>query len=467
MAHNITITSDGVTIYLSGAGEQYSGSGTPWTAQATSPIEIAMNDLSGSRWTPQAPEIEAIYGGGPPFRYGQAPRYFGIGNVTETIPVQLRATSYDNACALLELLRRHLNTALYSAPCVLAIDPENATNPLYTEISFAKVQEDPRFLNEEKGLHVIRALITWTRRGFFTPASKTSIFSATTFTNTGTGANNNTQSMGTIVGDYRYLGQPMRLYLTGGDLSSLTACARKIYMSTVKSRSYTERSDAISTSSTSGVQVGSGITVTNQNDAGIKVRILARMDSMASNLELQARVFHGSNVPIFTSKWIDRDTFSSPFLDFGGFEIPWGTKQYNASIASSDLSIQILARSSDGIGATGTLDYVETLFYYTFGSIEYDSTETLQSGSSLAFSTVEIEAGAGMVRTITPPLAIWVSTSNGKIQENLILKGQVPKAIKGASLYLSWIADSLGHDETDTIQVTAEYAPMYHTLRGA
>lgn len=470
MADTITIVSLGTTIHLAGSGQAYDGIGTPWTAQSTSPYEIAANDVTGQRWTLQAAKAQAVYGGGTAFRYGQALRYIGYENVVETIPIQMRGTTNANAVALLEQLRRHLNTTLYSGPCYLAVDLDALSNTVFADIYHADVQETPHFLNDERGLGIIRAVITWTRTPFFTPATKTTIFNATTFSNTlGSGTPNN-QSLGTIVGDLRYIGQPMRVYLTGGGLSSVNSVYRKIFMAVNAELTKAITSDAISTTSTTGVDVTTENILINTN-AGVKIRVLARVASITSNLELRIRVYHTGEVPIYTSRWIGRSSCgnsANSFLDFGGFQLPWGVKQYNASLPGSAIHIAVSARSTNGSTATGTLDFLEVVSYYTYCTLEYDTQglTRLVTGSTKAFSTVEIEAGSGMVRTMAPPLALWVSTLDGQIQESLILRGQAPKAIQGAKLYLSWVAGTNGHDTADSISVTAEYAPLYHTLRG-
>jgi hypothetical protein len=161
MAINIWLISGGANYHLAGGSAlqtPYSGSGTPWTAQTTSPYELSLNDATGNIWVPLAAPAQAIYGGGPPFRIGQSLVTKSWANVTETVGVQLRATTHNNAVFLLRQLRQILNTALYSVPCVLAVQPDGSTNIAYYEIYNADIQELPNYVYETTSGHKTKAL---------------------------------------------------------------------------------------------------------------------------------------------------------------------------------------------------------------------------------------------------------------------------------------------------------------------
>jgi hypothetical protein len=124
MTANIFLISGSSTYYLSLDGTKrtyYNGSGSPWATQSTTPYDLAMNDITGQRWTPHIAPRQEVYGGGPPFRNGQTLIYNSYGNVTETFPIQIYATSHNNAVLLLRQLRTALSSTLLSAPPVLGV----------------------------------------------------------------------------------------------------------------------------------------------------------------------------------------------------------------------------------------------------------------------------------------------------------------------------------------------------------
>src|SRR5262249_27246940 len=136
--------------------------------------------------------------------------------------------------------------------CTLIVTPQGATNIMYAEIYSATVQEDVTWLNPTGGFGEFHATITWTRSPFFGMVSAgETLLNGVTFTNTGTGVNNNTQAFATGSGDLIYEGQPLNIFT---NVYSQTAA--RFYLGSVKSRTYdTTSAGAYSTTSTTGVNV--------------------------------------------------------------------------------------------------------------------------------------------------------------------------------------------------------------------
>lgn len=460
MANNVRLIYDGTNYYISGGGSSqtaYTGSGTPWTSQSTTPYEIAMNDVMGERYTPQAPEPLAVYGGGAPFSIGQHLAYKGYGNVTETIPIQMVATSHDSAVFLLQQLRRILSTALFSVPCILAVQPNGATNIVYYNIYHATVQEDPRFLNEEAGLNRIRALITWTRSAFGGLATTAeTVLSSASYGNTGTGSPDNVVAYSTGSGDLIYEGQPLNLQIAASDIS-------KLYLSSIYERTYT--TTGTSTPSTSSTTFVDGASITSIDVAnamtrrGLKCRILMQLTSPASNVEVRIVVRIGGSIQtgtLYTSGAIAPGTTTPQIVDFGGFSLD-AIRDTNTANAQIDVKLQI--RSTNGSSASVTLTFTEILLYYNFFVVS-----TTDATDTKVVTFVE-RAGMACLPLATPTAFRW-STASSIASDLYTFRGTPPRYYSGASLWAAKVRAAGTRVTGDTFTITATHAPLYHTLRG-
>jgi hypothetical protein len=465
MASSIYITdASGTNYHLAGSGTSYTGTGTPWTAQATSPYQLAMNDVTGPSYTPQAAAPLEIFNGGPPFRVGADLNFRGYGNVTETFGLQMYASSHNNAVALLRTLRRALSTTLASNPPILVVQPDGATNAIYYEVYGAHIQELPAFINEEAGVgttKILRALITWTRSplGGGLSAGETLINGATV-TNTGTGTPDNLESLGTSgTGEFVYEGGPLNVTLAGA--ASADSC--DLILATCAGRTYINRSDSLITSSTVGVSAAtltSAITAANfVANRHLKLRILARVTGASSNLQLVVRL---SATAPYDSPWITVAPLGgsgNALLDFGGVALPAHYRTLHTGAAQIDVSVR--ARSTTGAATTGTLDYVELIPYYTWG---------IAKGLAGSSGDDDIAVETFVQRSGAPALPIPARASSADSGTFTYIRsfiGRAPVYISGASLYVAWRDRSTNaHDATDTATLTVTHAPLFHTLRG-
>jgi len=463
-----TATGSAVNYYLSGSHKTYSGSGSPWTAQNTTPYDIGMDDQP---WTPQIAQVQPIFRGGPPFRSaGAALTYKSYTNVTETVIIKCRGTTHNNAVAMLQQLRRILNTNLVQQPVVLAFQPNGSTNTAYSEIEYADVQEDTRFINQEARAFVARATVTWVRKPFFGMlASGESQFSATTFTNTGTGGSNNTQAFTSASGELNYEGQPLNVLVNPAGNTTFG----RFYVGSVYSRTYSTTGAASysSTSTTTGTFNSApgtfDISAALTRNA-LKPRILMRFTSVASIARVAAKVSYNdisAGFTIWQSPWIDPSgpvgLSNTTIVDFGTFSMDL----IRLAGAGANIGLSIGVRSTTGASASVTLGYVEFILYY-----EWCQIDTSIPGSTTDWRLKIQEFQETSNRACLPLLnanALAVE-SNGYATRPSVVRGTLPQHHDGASLYLAWVRNTdYNHDTADTAAVTASAAPLWRTARGS
>lgn len=468
-----TIAGSTVNYYLSGGGASqtpYSGSGTPWTAQATTPYEIAMNDVTGQRWTPQIPPQVPILGGGAPLGLGQTVLGTGYNSVTEQVPIQLKGATHNSAVFLLRQLRQILNQASFSVPAVLAVQPNGSTNVTYYEILYGDVQEDPRFINDEAGSGVMRALITWTRTPFGGNLSTgETVLNGVLYTNTGTGANNNTQAFSAGTGELVYEGQPLNL--TYGT-SSTTVCTQ-LYAASVYKRTYGTTGTGVSipfsnTTYTLGITqiVCDSFEVTSLlTNASLKIRFVPHFSSSnPTAMRLRFRVVtstSGTTNTLFTSAEVTPSSTNPQYLDMGFIT---NYVRRTKGITSPVLYLILDYRSPSGAATDITLNSVDILYYYTFcrisgGGAIFGSTNTL-TGYVDCFPE---QTNAPCLPYPTPK--VYSQYAGGDFSPAVPIIGTPPRYYSGASLWTAWGTAS-AWTKTHQVVITATNAPLYRTLRG-
>jgi hypothetical protein len=436
-----------------------------------------MNDVTGQSWAPAAATRQEVYGGGPPFRIGQSLLYNSYGNAIETVPLQLRATSHDNAVFLLQQLREILNTALYTTPCILAVQPDGASNVIYFEIYSADVQESPRFINEEAGMvasgkALLRAIVSWRRspHGSLITTGET-VLNALTFTNTGTGANNDTQAMSAASGDLIYEGQPLNITITP---ASAATSVRRTLIGSVLNRTYsTTGAGAGSNSSTTTPATFNTLanwTMTDRlTNNGISPRVVLRFSTAPSaNCLLRLAInIAGSSANTFYTPWVSaREPIQDEqhkLVDMGTF--PADILRRNGVVTAPSVGIVLQGLSTDGLSATATLGYSEYIWYYDWARIDTLFSFSANGTHKLFIDEYPEATGVPCLPYGSPEAIVYASSS--AIQEIGDVRGRLPRYFSGASLYLGWINTSGGHTTTHTATVTARCAPQWATLRGA
>lgn len=477
MASNIWLISGGTSYYLSGpGGKSYSGSGTPWTSQANTPYRIAMNDVTGPRWTPQASVRIEVYGGGVPFRNGQPLVYDGYGNVIEQIPIQMRGSTDDNAIALLRQLRQILNTALAGQPCVLAVQPDTHSNAVYFEIYGADVQENPLFINDEAGHYVIRAIITMRRspHGGLLSTGET-VINGVSVGNTGTGSPDNVEAYTTGSGDLINEGQPLNVKVVPANVASIAY--RYLWLSSLHTRTYgTTGAAAYSTSTTGDTGTGAAYIFSSASVSAALTRralrgaVIIRTSSTTANAEMRIEVYGGGGGLIYNSPWIAAYSTSANITYMGDFDL--SLIRAMKGLTSPTINVYLYTRSTDGSSSTVTIASSELLLFYTFCQIDlsYTAGGSLSSGLSpngtnaLFTDTFQEQTNFPCLPHPGPSLA-----RNNSDGLPYLTRGALPRYYAGASLYLAMIETNVGvisHNTGRTATVTATHAPQWQTLRG-
>lgn len=451
----------GTSYYLSGGAATqttYAGSGTPWTSESTTPYELSLNDRTPI-WVPQAAPGSLIMSGGPPFSLGRRLLFTGYDTIQEQVGVQMRATTKDNAIALLVQLRHILNTALYSMPCLLAV--QGGTNTGYAEIYSADVGETVDYLSEPDG--IFRATITWVRAPLFSAGSLTTLINAATFTNAGTGANNNTQSLGSITGDLLYEGSPLNI-----KVDPTSGTGQYYYMATVYQRTYDAAvAGTTTTSSTTGASAFSNSlpgTDPARTRNGLRLRVILRCVTISAKAQLRLGVIsNATNRSIWIGPWVAANATGATLVDLTPSGVPLDAIR-NVGVASGELELSMQVRSTDGSSVSVNVGSVESLLYYTFCRIDMTSTVSATSQFLQVEQANNLNGTAYVPRNGT---AYMVDNSAAAILADIAdLRGTLPRGISGASLYLTWLDTGYALTTTATAAVTVTHLPLYYTLRG-
>lgn len=470
MASNHRIISGGVNYFLANGGTEYTGSLTPWTVVGTTPYEIAMNDVAGAPYTPLASVRQEVYGGGPPFRNGQTLVYDSYGNVAETVTIQCRATTHDNAVFLLRQLRQILNTALFSFPAVLAYQPDGATNVVYYEIYGADVQEDARFVNEEAGIitsghALVRAVVTWRRSPHGGSASLATLFTNTTYTNNGSG---NLTALGTLTGDLIYEGQPLNLKIDGP--SGSTTDVGTIWLSTAKSRVKTTHTTAVGATTTSTfAHSTTAIDATPLlANVGINLALFVRFSSVTAGnkalFALQIALNDSGKVITPVTAWSPMPVTTGTTMMYAGtFNL---SNQRVPVAAALEIDIFFWVKSIDGTSVGYTVDYSESVFAYTVVELTA-SASTYGNTTGILYSTRAQNLNGQAWLPLSPPAAYTALAGGANPSYDETVRGDLPRAFSGASLWAAWIKNAGTHTTTDTLRITAQNAPLYGSLRGS
>lgn len=485
MAAQTRLISNGTSIYLANhANTPYSGFGSPWDTQDTSPFELSLNDVTGNIWTPApAPDV-SIYGGGPPLRNGRDLLVHSYDDVTESVGVQIRAapgngnTALDNAAALLRLLRRALNTTIYGSPCILAFQPDGDTKPTYYTISKATVSESPNYIVESTAdLAILRLTITWTRSIGFADAPET-IVNAQTIQNISTSTPNNVLSTPITHGDLIHEGQPLNITIepfNGAKINTLFIASVLSRTNVAVGVSRTTSSVAPSNTSIDQVQA----TITPALYWPVNIRVIGYFDTLTNAEKALVRVEVSDDsestyqnspfVPI--TKNASMGTVTSSIVDFGVFD-PRPFQETSLVETDDDLKIRIEAglASSDGTSVTARLVGIDVILYSTFASIAFPY--NVSDGEKIR---IEMFSPFNVANASSPGAPLWTPSSPRVYSQSPpgysgistvpVVRGSLPVALTQRSLYIAWHG-VLSYSTSDQAVVTVKHLPLYHSLRG-
>ena len=460
---------------------------TPSTASqslalhASGTWEIAMNDLTGPRWTPQAAPFQPIYGGSAPFRDGAELLGESAGLVSEQIPLQITAATPDLMLAELRTLRQILRLGALTTPVILKVQPNAHSQAVFFEVVAGDVQEGAQFTNDEAGRKLLRCVATVVRQPFGTADSLTNIATQTGMKNSAGGSPTNFKAFANLGGDLMFRGQPLRVECDFGSTTDMgTNGTKTIYVATALAPNNYSRGDTISTTSTSPVAVGSP-SDSNAGGArgsmGLKTRIVGRVRGSVANLEMRVVVSYGSatynnGAMLWTSPWVaipagSYGTTNGFYADFGGFALP-DTLARMASSPAIRIQPQVRSSSTTGGTATGTLDYLERISYATWCRI--DSSKAFAVGSTTGRflwlrAAESASAPTTFVRLFPRPDVVWIPNDNLTVTDACVVRGTLPVAIHQLGLYAAWMNNNV-HVATSTMDVAGYYTQLFQTLRG-
>lgn len=461
--------------YLTGAAlsisgtvvTKYTGSGLPWAINTATPYRLAMNDDSGPRYTPTAAPLGEVFNGGPPFGPTGVELSEGADSVVETLWVQCYANSLDNAIFLVRQLRIILNVSPNRRTTLMGVRPGASTSMVYYEVYAAAVQESPDLINEEARAFVARVQITIRRAPFGYGASLTTLLNTVTYTNIGTGANNNAQSItpgSATVSDRSIKGLPMNIKITGVASTDLS----QFWLASINNRVYI----STATAKTTVANVSYGFSATNRTLSAdeyqymTRGRIMARFTTFTNRTKalFYASVYDTSGALIYQSPNCSAPSNTASFIDFGGFDLgPF--RRHLLGTTAPKIAVDFNLVSTDGTSVTATLDYFEILEYYDFCWVNNAALQVLGTTYYVAVETVNNLNQTAYVRS-RPPVVYGAQVADDQPINFTDPRGRLPRAIGSAQLYLAWTGGGFTHDKTNTCKVLAQTAYEYTTLRG-
>lgn len=460
MASNIILfdaNESTTSYYLSGSTRtSYTGSGSPWTAQATTPIRIGNNETTGTPWTPKVGEQVGVYTGG---------RIVGVENgvVTEQIPIQIYASTLDNAIAVKIRLERALNRAVSYRPSRLQVQVDTQTNVGYADVYRGTIQEHPYFINDEAGRGVLRAMMTLERSFWFGTQGSftTATMSGTTWGNAGGATTANREFPATFLGEGEEGGVPLNIALSSFSATTMT----KLFV--CNRYSYTNNTDSAGAASSPSTTTGAliGTTRTTSVDLGLqqmlnlKPRVLVHFSAVASNAEVRMGVALGlqATTPQWYSPWIDPPD-SATLVDFGTWPI-------DRAVANDQdaYSIFIYVRSTNGASASVTLTRNHMLTYWQFATVE-----TAFDANTNGLELRSVGGGTTNAVLDKPDFAYQLRSSG--VQQSCLIRGELPRGYGFTpflgQLWMSWLGTAGLFTTTETLTGAVTYAPTWKSFRG-
>lgn len=435
------------------------------TAASTTPFSLRTG------WNPTAPENKTIYSGGAPFSLGARPIYIGYNNVVERIPLHVTGSTHENAVARLQELKIAAQTALFSMPALLSYQPTASSSAVYAEIYDAHVQE-----LEDEGLDPIEGGVDFdfdlilTRAALVSAGSLTTLQSGITVTNAGTGANNNTRTLGTVTGDLLYEGSPLNVKI----VPAASSAGQFYYLATVYQRIYNAGiSGTTTTSDSAGGAIAFNDSTAGTLDPartrnGLRLRVMLRATTISAKAQVRVSLISASKSrTLWRGPWVAAGSTGATQIDATPSGVPLDLIR-RGTLETGDVNIAVTVRSNDGTSVSLNAHSVEYLLYYTFCRI--DATGNLSGGASLDFIQVEQAHNLGGQWVPHPVGVAFSGDDNGGtdiLDDICDVRGTLPRAYSGASLYFSWLGSSYQFDATDTATVTTTHLPLFKSLRGS
>lgn len=452
----------GQALYLVNTSGTPTSGGSPF-APSTTPLGIRPD------WTPDASPPEATYQGGAPLTNGARLASLTNGNIEETLPLVFLGTTPDEARRAAQLLRRQFST-LFAGPCLLYARPDGALEPTYFEIETAHLIERAfSGTNTSPGEGVANVLLDLkiTRQPYGGAATLDALHSSASLANKGTGSPDNDLALEATIsplkGDLIYAGQPLNIRFD----KPTSQAAPTVLLASVASRTYQSINSAKTTTNTT---TGTNFTASTAIDIstlrtrrGVRLRVIGRVKTLTapSKAQLQLTVQTASGNTLWQSQWIalPGSNTTAQLVDLQGSTLDALRSPLSGT---SSVILQVAIRSTDGTSVTATLDYLEALLCYDFALVE--ASGGLSASQRYQCLAAQNLSGGGWLPLV--PAQAGVCDASDVLVKPAVIKGTLPRAFAGASLWVAWRESDGGHTDTDTATITISHAPLYRSLRG-
>ena len=434
---------DGTTIYLNNQRSAPTVGGNVHSPTATPLILVARD------WRPGAPEASLVTGGD-----SQELMSLAYAPIVETIPLLCRAGSAEQLAQILALFNRH--AALTTAPGVLWCQPRGVASPILFAVSRVEARVVPLANGSDPGEGATDvALQLKVRRSPLGGASALiTILSASSITNS------SLSSLGTIAGDMAGEGQPLQIRLDKPTAQS----PLKAFLGSVHSRTTATISNLVTTTSTTGAAftASSSISASPLRLAdGLHLHVVARLTGLTTPAKAQLRVRAETSTAatLWQGPWVDLDTgTSTQLVDLDGSSLDMLRLAVGSAPA---IVLRAELRSKDGTSVAATLATLDALWCYDWSIVELST--AMASGQRL-YALGADPVPSGPYLPLDPAEALLADGSDVPVQVTRV-RGQLPRAFAGASLYVAWIDSGGAHNASDTANLTLQMAPLWRSPR--
>jgi hypothetical protein len=260
-----------------------------------------------------------------------------------------------------------------------------------------------------------------------------------------------------VVGDWRNIGQPLELLLSGGDIG--TTGTKIVYCAITRTtaRNSSSFAETLNTSSTTGVTATGTHSIALPTRRATTVRLMAYITSPDSDLEVRGVVRYDTTAgqAIYTGPWIAPGT-SNIIVDLGYVKPAYMD-------TGVTLLLQLQYRSSTGAATAGALVYLYLLEYFTFCTITPGASTDNNGTILIASPSPGIDATSPNLNNPLPHPGFATANTGGIIRQHCPVAGEYPVAIRDAGIFLAWV-DGGVFDVADEIDLDSYYIPLYETI---
>lgn len=402
-----------------------------------------------------------LWQGGAPLANGAQALAESYENVEESIPIEVSGLDADNVAQSLQLLKRQLSGASFSAPTIWRHRSVGGSNEVYAEIYSGWVQEETTTDDEitaVEGWADVAATLHIVRSPFFGAYELFRSLDGASVTS------GDSVSLGDLLGDLQDEGEPLVIELA----KPTSGTASGVVLATVASHAALTVADSLA--GVTSTTTGSAFAATSAVDIGAlrrlaraEVRVLAALSSLTNptTAEVQAEIQTAGGSVLWTSAWVPLDSATTgQLVDLGGAPLT-GVRLPLAISTALNVVVVVRLRSTDGTAVSATLDAIDLLLAHDVCAV---SCSGLGSGEVLRLYGAQNLSGGGWL-----PLA---SEAGGVFDASDVqigparIRGQLIRAFADASVYVAWTGSGGAYSRSDSSTLTVDVAPLWRSLRG-